>query len=150
VENRCRFILETIDAIAEVFDGPEAICIKICPTDYLNDSAVDFDEIKEVYTYLINEMVKRRVGIITLCRRGASEGEHFGHLNRPKEFPIPEGYDPVLDFGGLVKFPGSPSRLMANNDYTIGEAERLIDEGKIDMIAFGRPFIYNSVGKPFS
>ncbi|KAH8705670.1 hypothetical protein BGW36DRAFT_286281 [Talaromyces proteolyticus] len=120
VENRCRFILETIDAIAKVFDGPDAICVKICPTDYLNDSVVDFGEMKETYTYLINEMVKLR------------------------------GYDPVLDFGKLVKFPGSPSKLMANNDYTVGEADRLIKEGKLDMIAIARPFIYNPVSNPLS
>jgi 2,4-dienoyl-CoA reductase-like NADH-dependent reductase (Old Yellow Enzyme family) len=108
---------------------------------------VAFVEMKETYTYLINEMVKRRVGIITLCRRGTSAGDL---LNRPKEFSIPEGYDPVLDFGKLVKFPGSPSKLMANNDYTVGEADRLIKEGKIDMITFGRPFIYNPVSNPFS
>ncbi|EED19090.1 12-oxophytodienoate reductase opr, putative [Talaromyces stipitatus ATCC 10500] len=94
VENRCCFILETIDAITEGFDGPEAICVKICPTNYLNDSVVDFDEMKEVYTYLINEMVK------------------------------------LIDFEKLVKFPGSPSKLMANNDYTVGEADRLIKEGR--------------------
>lgn len=150
IVNRCRFILETIDAITEVFDGPEVISVKISPTDYLNDSVVDFYEMKEIYTYLINEMVKRKVGIITLCRRGASDGDLFGRLNRPGEFPIPEGYDPVLDFGKLIKFPGSPSKLMANNDYTVGEADRLMNEGKIDMITFGRPFIYNPVSNVFS
>lgn len=132
-----------------MFDGPEAICVKISPTDYLNDSAVDFDEMKETYTYLIDEMVKRRVGIITLCRRGATVGDFFSRLDRPVEFPLPEGYDPVLDFGKLVKFPGSRSKLMANHDYTVEEADRLIKEGNADMITIGRPFIHNPVSNVF-
>ncbi|KAM5345156.1 hypothetical protein ACJ41O_011018 [Fusarium nematophilum] len=147
IENRCRFILEVVDVIAEVFDGPEFICVKLNPTDFYNDSAVEFEEMKEVYTYLIRELVKRKVGIINLSRRGvdhnAGTGDFYGRTPRPSDYPIPPGYDPVLDFGKLVKFPGSPSMLMANHDYTVEEADALVKAGQLDMITFGRPFIYN-------
>lgn len=149
VENRCRFILELVDSIASVFDGPEYICVKINPTDHLNDSIVDFGEMKETYTYLITELVKRKVGIINLGRRGAEtspgSGEFFGPLPRPEGYPLPPGYDPVLDFGKLVKFPGSPTLLMANHDYTVEEADALVGAGKLDMITFARAFIWNPV-----
>ncbi|KAF4964265.1 hypothetical protein FSARC_7819 [Fusarium sarcochroum] len=151
VENRCRFTLEVVDAIAEVFSGPEVICVKINPTDYLNDSLVQFEEMKETYTYLINELVNRRVGIINLGRRGAvtnaGTGGLFGHLVRSIDYQLPQGYDPVLDFGKLIKFPGSPSLLMANHDYTAEEANALVRTGKLDLITFARAFIYNPVGK---
>ncbi|KAF5001080.1 hypothetical protein FGRMN_1274 [Fusarium graminum] len=146
VENRCRFTLEVVDAIAEVFDGPELICVKINPTDYLNDSIVGFDEMQEIYTYLINQLVSRKVGIINLGRRGADipgPGEFFGYASRPSGYPLPPDYDPVLDFGGLVKFPGSPTLLMANHDYTVEEANTLVEAGKLDMITFARLFICN-------
>ncbi|KAK1671008.1 hypothetical protein BDP55DRAFT_697139 [Colletotrichum godetiae] len=146
VENRCRFILEVSDALAEVF-GSEFVCIKICPTDQTNDSVVTFEEMQDIYTYLIEELVKRRVGIINLSRRGANHntgtGDFFGNTTRPGEFPLPLGHDPVMDFGPLVKFPNSPSKLMANYDYTVDEADRLVRDGKLDLITFGRPFIYN-------
>lgn len=149
VENRCRFILEVVDAIAEIFEGPEFICIKITPTDDLNDAQVQFDEMKEVYTCLIKELVKRGVGIINLSRRGTeikhATGDFFGQHTRPEGFPLPENYDPVLDFGPLVKFPGSTTKYMTNHDYTVEEADNLLKAGKIDMISFGRPFIYNPV-----
>ncbi|RAH76998.1 FMN-linked oxidoreductase [Aspergillus japonicus CBS 114.51] len=147
VENRCRFILELVDTISEVFGGPELLCVKINPTDTYNDSATTFEEMKETYTFLIKELVARRVGIINIGRRGADPnagtGDFFGRDGRPEEFPLPIGYDPVLDFGPLVKYPGSPSLLMANHDYTPEEADRLVKERKLDLITFARPFIYN-------
>ncbi|KAF4449506.1 putative NADPH2 dehydrogenase chain OYE2 [Fusarium austroafricanum] len=145
VENRCRFTLEVVDAMTQVLEGPEYICVKINPTDYLNDSVVQFGEMKETYTYLITELVKRKVGIINLGRRGAETnagGEYFG-LVRPHEYPLPRGYDPILDFGKLVKFPGSLTLLMANHDYTVEEADGLIGAGQLDMITFSRAFICN-------
>ncbi|KAH6652253.1 hypothetical protein BKA67DRAFT_637862 [Truncatella angustata] len=146
MENRCRFILEVVDAISEVFDGPEFVIVKLNPTDYFNDSIVDYDEMKDVYTYLINELVARRVGIINLSRRGMDPnmgtGDFYGRYGRPSEYPLPKGYDPVLDFGRLVKYPKSPSLLMANHDYTPEEANKMVKDGTLDLVAFGRPFIY--------
>lgn len=140
--------MELVDVIAEIFGGPEFVCVKINPTDFFNDSIVDFDEMKQVYTYLIMELVARKVGIINIGRRGAetkNESEDFfGEMQLPKG-PLPPGYDPVLDFGKLVKFPGSPSLLMANHDYTVEEAADLVKQQKLDLITFARPFIYNPV-----
>lgn len=141
-------MLEVVDVISEVFGGPELVCVKINPTDFFNDSVVDYAEMKETYTYLIKELVLRRVGIISICRRGSStsaETNNFFGLHRPDGYPLPAGYDPVLDFGPLVKYTGSPTMLMANSDYTVEEADRLIKEDKIDMTAFGRAFICNPV-----
>lgn len=141
-------MLELADAIAEIFGGPEFVCVKINPTDYLNDSLVDFSEMKQVYTYLITELVRCRVGIINIGRRGAETnnetGEFFGKFQLPQGH-LPAGYDPVLDFGRLVKFPGSHSLLMANHDYTVQEAAELVEQQKLDLITFARPFIYTPV-----
>ncbi|EQB51690.1 NADH:flavin oxidoreductase/NADH oxidase [Colletotrichum gloeosporioides Cg-14] len=147
VTNRCRFLIELTEAAAEVFGGPEYVCVKINPTDTINDSFVTFEEMKETYNHLIKELVNHRVGIINISRRGTDvtigTGDFFVASKRPKGYPLPERYDPVLDFGKLVKFAGSPSMLMANHDYTVEEADRLVREQKLDMVTFGRPFIYN-------
>lgn len=150
VENRCRFVLEVVDAIADVFEGPEFVCVKVCPTDFLNDSVVTFEEMKEVYNYLVENLVERRVGIINISRRGANhDSKDDGYIGsgRPKEFPLPPGYDQVLDFGPLVKYPGSPSLLMANQNYTVEEADQLVGECKADLMSFARPFICNPVSQ---
>lgn len=140
--------MDLVDVTAEIFDGPEFICVKINPTDFYNDILVDFDEMKQVYTYLITELVGRKVGIINIGRRGAEtkneSGDFFGKTQLPQGH-LPAGYNPVLDFGRLVKFPGSPSLLMANHDYTAEEAAELVEQQKLDLITFARPFIYNPV-----
>ncbi|KAH8901377.1 FMN-linked oxidoreductase [Thozetella sp. PMI_491] len=138
VENRCRFVLEIVDAIAEVFEGYECICVKLGPVDVLHDSVIPYEESKETYTHLIGELVARKVGIIALSRRGATS-----EYPRPEGYPLPQGYDPILDFGKLVKCPGSSSMLMVTQQYAVEEAERMLKDGTIDMVAFGRPFIYN-------
>lgn len=151
MENRSRFLLQVVEAASQVFGGSAFVCVKLNPTDFYNDSIVDFDEMKDTYTYLIKELVSLKIRIVNLSRRGidsnAGTGDFFGRSERPSGYPLPPGYDPVLDFGRLVKFPGSPSMLMANHDYTVEEADRLVKDGKHDMITFGRPFIYNPVSR---
>ncbi|KAG5658667.1 hypothetical protein KAF25_010848, partial [Fusarium avenaceum] len=115
--------------------------------DYLNDSVVQFDEMKETYTYLITQLVSRKVGVINIGRRGVKidtgNEDIYGISGRPEGYPLPEGYDPVLDFGKLVKFPGSPTLLMANHDYTVEEANALVGADELDLITFARAFICN-------
>ncbi|KEY73667.1 hypothetical protein S7711_07714 [Stachybotrys chartarum IBT 7711] len=118
-----------------LYGGYEYICVKLCPADSFNDSVVTFEEMNQTYSYLIKELVKRRVGIINLSRRGVT--------SRPEGFPLPPGYNPVVDFGPLVKYPGSPSLLMVNHEYTPEEADKAIRAGKADLVSFGRPFIFN-------
>ncbi|KAH7014587.1 uncharacterized protein B0I36DRAFT_255799 [Microdochium trichocladiopsis] len=150
VANRCRFLLELVDVASQVYDScPERICVKITPAGVYNDSITTYDEMQATYGYLIPELLKRKIGIVCISRHGA----HFdadliatsGVAGRPKldKFALPDGYDPVLDFGRLVKFEGSPTLLMANQGYTPEEGARLVAEGKIDLFQIGRAFIYN-------
>ncbi|KAI0131939.1 hypothetical protein BJ170DRAFT_679837 [Xylariales sp. AK1849] len=145
VENRCRFILEVVDAISEAW-GYRGVGVKICPADHLNDSVVSFEEMRETYTHLVKQLVARKVGYISLTRRGVKleshEGDLFG-LFRPKGYDLPLGYEPIQDFGPMIKYEGSPTLLMVGHEYSVSEAETLVRERKIDLVAFGRPYIYN-------
>ena len=145
-ENRCRFALEVVDAIATVFPM-EHIGIKIAPADNVSDIACSYDEFSETYTYLVNELVKRRIGFVNLSRRGCAAGEANDDFSdstvRPEGMELPEHYEPLHQLGPLVKFEGSKTKLMVNYGYTVDEAEELVQQGKIDLITFGRPFIHN-------
>jgi 2,4-dienoyl-CoA reductase-like NADH-dependent reductase (Old Yellow Enzyme family) len=93
--------------------------------------------------------MKRELGYINLSRRGCEVGrdsdDYFKSAPRPKGKELPPNYEPLHEFGHLIKYPGSKTLLMVNHEYTVVEAERLVDNGKIDLISFGRPFIYNPV-----
>ncbi|PYH94549.1 FMN-linked oxidoreductase, partial [Aspergillus ellipticus CBS 707.79] len=145
-ENRCRFVLEVLEAIISVW-GARSVGIKICPADDYNNSTVSYVELTGVYTHLIQELVKRDIGFINLSRRGCDVGrstdDYFQTSPRPEGKELPLGYDPLHQFGNLVKYPGSRTMLMVNHEYTIEEANELIGNGKIDLVAFARSFIYN-------
>ncbi|KAH7127794.1 hypothetical protein B0J13DRAFT_483231 [Dactylonectria estremocensis] len=145
-ENRCRFPLEVLDAILEVWP-PSCVGIKICPSDDYNDSAVSYEEISETYKYYIKMLMKRNLGYINLSRRGCEVGrdqdEYFKSKPRPEGLELPAGYEPLEQFGNLIKFEGSKTMLMVNHEYTVAEADELVRGGKIDLVTFGRPFIYN-------
>lgn len=127
----------------------EFVGIKICPSDDYNDSAISDEEMRETYEYYIRELMKRKMLFINLSRRGAfvarNQDDYFKTGARPAGREIPRDYDSLESFGGLVKYPGSPTLLMVNHEYTVEEADDLIRRGKIDLVSFGRPFIYNPV-----
>ena len=122
----------------------------------LNDSLTTYAEMQSTYRHLIPQLVKRNVGMVCISRRGAHFDADFAQISGVlarsggEEFALPGGYDPVSDFGGLVKFEGSPTLLVGNHGYSPEEAERLVTEGKMDMVQFGRPFMFNPVDAPLS
>src|SRR5690242_9947679 len=150
VQNRCRFLLEVVDAITTVFPASH-IGVKIAPCDNVSDIASSYAELSETYTYLIKELVKREIGFVNISRRGCATGEANDDFSdstiRPKDMRLPDGYEPLNEFGPLVKFEGSKTRLMVNYGYTVEAANELVAQGKIDLITFGRPFIYNPVSQ---
>jgi 2,4-dienoyl-CoA reductase-like NADH-dependent reductase (Old Yellow Enzyme family) len=93
--------------------------------------------------------MQRELGYINLSRRGCEIGrdsdDYFKSATRPAGKELPPNYEPLHEFGHLVKYPGSKTMLMVNHEYTVAEAEELMQNGKIDLITFGRPFIYNPV-----
>ncbi|KAL4904128.1 hypothetical protein BDW74DRAFT_168566 [Aspergillus multicolor] len=152
IPNRCRFPLEVLDAIISIW-GSRLVGIKICPPDDYNDSAVSYAEFTEKYNYFITELMKRDLGFINLPRRGCNVGrnqdDYFKSPPRGQGKELPDGYDPVKQFGGMIKYPGSRTMLMVNHEYTPREAEGLVVSGKIDLACFARPFIYNPVSLRF-
>ena len=146
--NRCRFLLEVVDAIAGVYPMSR-IGIKIAPCDNVSDIACSYAELSETYTFLIRELVRKGIGFINLSRRGCAKGEPNDDFSdstvRPEGMELPVDYEPLDEFGPLVKCEGSRTKLMVNYGYSVEEAEELVKQGRIDLITFGRPFIYNPV-----
>ncbi|KAF2994169.1 hypothetical protein E8E13_001221 [Curvularia kusanoi] len=146
VANRCAFLLEVVEAIATVYPVSH-IGVKIAPCDNVADIACSYAELSETYAYLVRELVRRKIGFVNLSRRGCESGEANDDFSdatrRPEGMELPRGYDPLEEFGPLVKFEGSETKLMVNYGYTVEEAEALVQRGRVDLVSFGRPFICN-------
>lgn len=137
--------------MASVF-GYDRVGIKICPADFMGNTMVTHEEMTGVYTYLIEKIVSRDLGYVNISRRGIDlgrNGERYVPFpTRPADRMLKPGYEPLDEFGPLVKRPGSQTALMANEEYTVNEAERLVECGQLDLVSFGRPFICNPVSLP--
>ena len=118
----------------------------------MGDTMITHEEMTEVYTYFIEKLVARGLGYVNISRRGVDlgrNGERYVPLPpRPADRSLRPGYEPLFEFGPLVKRPGSQTALMANEEYTVGEAGKLVESGQLDLASFGRPFVCNPVSLP--
>jgi 2,4-dienoyl-CoA reductase-like NADH-dependent reductase (Old Yellow Enzyme family) len=114
IENRARFLLEVVDAAIDVW-GADRVGVHIRPRG--DDHKMGDSNPKALFTYVATELKRRKVAFLFVIER--------------------EGPDSLLadikrTFGGVV---------IANELMTKGSAERLIQEGAADAVAFGRSFL---------
>lgn len=123
IENRARFPLEVVDAVAEVF-GAECVGIRLTP--FIELFGLTDDEPEVMALYLANE----------LNRRGLA----YLHFNEPNwaggDITFPDGFREQI----RERFKGG---LIYCGNYDAGRAQAQLDENSADAIAFGRPFIAN-------
>jgi len=123
IENRCRFLAEVVAAVVAVA-GPERTGIRFSPLSPANDIA-DADP-EATFGHAV-AIVERHKLVYVHCIEGATGG--------PRE--IAGGFD-------LQKLRHAFSGLyMANNGYDQALAEAAVRHGRVDLVAFGRPFIAN-------
>ncbi|KXN71199.1 FMN-linked oxidoreductase [Conidiobolus coronatus NRRL 28638] len=128
IENRSRFILETIDALQEVYDKKQ-IGVKLNPSGGHNDSGEEStDKTLELYSYLIKEIDAKDIGYLQLVR--------YSSLMDPSG----RGTDvDIQEFRPLVK----NALLFANTGFSAEEGNNYVRDGKADAITYRRPFITN-------
>jgi N-ethylmaleimide reductase len=124
IENRCRFVLETMQALINVW-GPERVGIKLSPVIPFNNMIDSNPE--ALYIYLLQEMNRLSPAYI-----------HMMHALFPlDDFPHwPK--DVLATFGPYIK-----SKVIANGGYDAGKAEADLVVKRADLISFGNLFIAN-------
>ncbi|OLO04893.1 MULTISPECIES: alkene reductase [Salinicola] len=122
-ENRCRLLLEAIDASIALI-GAHRVGVRLTPYGTLFDMPI-YDDIEGTYLYLAAELSKRDLAYVHLMDQGAQ-----GQDGLPREFlrRFRDAYHGTLLFAG-------------NLDKA--EAHKLVDDGVIDLPVFGRPFTSN-------
>jgi len=131
VENRCRFPLQVIDVLVEVF-GSDRVGMKVTPVGRYQDM-FDSDPIK-TYEYLFHELSKRNIAFVELLQ--APEFVPVSNLYKIEgETQIPNVFETFRkSFTGV---------LIGNNTINKEKGNSLIESGLVDMVSFGRFFISN-------
>jgi N-ethylmaleimide reductase len=123
IENRSRFLLETVDAAIAAI-GSNKVGIRLTPYGGLGDLP-HYDEIEATYQYLAKELAARNVVYIHLMDQ-LSKGSHA----------LPDGFIERFRswYDGVIILAGSMDRELS---------ERLINADTINIAGFGEPFISN-------
>jgi len=131
VENRCRFPLEVIDALIEVF-GAGRVGIKLTPVgryQYMYDSNPI-----ETYSYLLTKLSEKKIAFVELMEPNDGEYIKKSHFKPGKE-QIPHV---AKQFRNVFK-----GTLITNAGYKLDTAAKAIKENIADLVSFGKLFINN-------
>lgn len=122
-ENRCRLLLETVDAVSDAI-GAERTGVRISPNGRFNGMPED-PEMEATFVYLAKELDQRGIAYL--------------HVNDQATFgmpAIPEGLIPKI----RDAFQGT---LILCGGYDAEKAQQAIDQGLADLVAFGALYISN-------
>ncbi|MGJ4945329.1 alkene reductase [Bradyrhizobium sp. HKCCYLS1011] len=122
IENRARLMLEVSKVVADAI-GPEKTGIRISPVTPAND--VSDSNPQPLFDYIVDQL-----NALNLVYLHVIEGATGG----PRDIA-------PFDYASLRKrFKGA---YMANNGYDLALANKVLDAGAADLIAFGKLFISN-------
>ena len=125
IENRSRLTLEVTAAVVEVW-GAERVGIRLSPVTPDAGNTPPDSNVMATYGYLIDQLNGYRLAYLH-CVEGATASSRA----------VPDGVD--LD-ALRARFHGP---YIGNNHYDLDLAIARRAEGRIDAVAFGRPFIAN-------
>lgn len=128
VENRSRLLFEVIDAVSEIWPK-NRIGVRLSPFSDVGD--ISDENPSELYKYLIESLSKIELAYLHLIepevRAGLTE-----ELNKNAPVSVTALYRKSFD-----------GPLIASGGFNRESAEKAIEVGMADMIAFGRAFIAN-------
>ena len=116
-ENRARFVIEVLDAMASV-DGAGRVGIRICPDNPFND--IQDEDPQQTFDYLLKEL--------------QAFGLAYLHVIR-----FPKGRVNNIALGQCYM----SDRLIGNESYNFDEAQQAVAAGELSAVSFGRNFIAN-------
>lgn len=123
IENRVRFLLEVVDAVsAEI--GAKRTGLRLSPVSPAN--GLSDSNPQALFNYAMDELSKRQPVYVHVVE-GATGG--------------PRDVAPDFSFEELRKRFGGT--WMVNNGYDLSLAEKVVADGKADLVSFGRYFISN-------
>lgn len=128
--NRSRLALQIIDELVKVF-GHERVGMRISPVSRFNDM-YDLNPFG-TYSYLLKKASEKKIGYVMISE---SDAKYW------KVAPAREGSKQIANCA--VKFrPFFEGPLITTGSLKFEEANRRVQEGEADLIAFGTKFVAN-------
>lgn len=128
VENRARLLMEVIDAVIPVW-GADRVGVRLSPLGAFNDMGDDDPE--ATFGYIADRLNAYHLAYL--------------HLVNPATAALEKGLEPDGRARGMLELLRSKYRgvLMIAGGFDHDSAERWLEEGRADLIAFGRKFLAN-------
>ncbi|MDP1621261.1 MAG: alkene reductase [Bacteroidales bacterium] len=123
IENRCRFVLEVVESVGKAI-GMDKVAIRLSPYG-VNGGMTPYPEINDTYSYLASNL--DRLGILYI------------HLVDHSAMGAPEV---PIEIKQTIREKMRNTLILAGG-YSKETAERDLQNGLADLIAFGKPFISN-------
>lgn len=123
LENRCRFLLEIVEAIQSVWES-HRVAVRLSPNGVYND--MGSPDYRETFRFIAEKLDTYNLAYLHLI-----DGLGFGFHELGEPMTLEE-------FRHIFTNP-----LMGNCGYTQESAEKVLKDDHADFIAFGRPYISN-------
>lgn len=123
LEGRSRFLLDTLDAVIAAI-GSARTAVRLSPYGKLHDMPA-YPEVEETYLHLAEQLSRRKIAYLHIMDQSTR-----GSTATP------------IDFLSKLHARFDGTMILAGG-LTAARAEAMIDEGLIDIAAFGEPFIAN-------
>jgi N-ethylmaleimide reductase len=128
VERRARFLMEVVEAVSEIW-GPDRVGVRLSPLGKLND--ISDDDPETTFGTIVQMLSDFRFAYL--------------HIVNPAAAAIEKGEPPDAQSERILSLIRANYRgtLMVAGGFDKTTAEAWLEEGRADLIAFGRKFIAN-------
>ncbi|WP_454703363.1 alkene reductase [Agrobacterium leguminum] len=131
IENRARFLLEVVDAVAEEI-GAGRTGIRLSPVTPAND--IFEADPQPLYNYVAEQLSKRNLAFIHVVEGATGGPRDFKQGDKPFDYAA---------FKAAYRNAGGKGLWIANNGYDRESAIEAVESGRVDAVAFGKAFIAN-------
>ncbi|WP_438970985.1 alkene reductase [Methylophaga sp.] len=123
LENRARLLLQVIDEVCKIW-GPDRVGVRLSPLQPFND--ISDSHPAETFSYVVKQLNKYGLAYLHITEMGTDS---------------PGAAGPEFDISSLRPLWGGT--YISNFNYSLETANKAIQNGEVDAIAFGKLFIAN-------
>ena len=131
IENRARFVLEVVDAVAKEI-GAGRVGIRLSPVTPGN--GISDTNPQELFNYVIEKLGTRGLAFIHVIEGATGGDRNFYQGDKPFDYQ---------ELKAIYRKAGGTGGWLVNNGYDGDSAKQAVESGYADAVAFGKLFIAN-------